>query len=234
MMIHFISTQQLKCNERDDCTMMSPKSYLPFCLIACFNLMVFNATFNNISVISWRSVLLLVETGVPGENHRSVANHWHIWSHMMLYRVHLACSYIFKNGGTSWQAPCMEQDDLHFRIIRSTYSFLWEYLLFDHFLFYFIDNLRFTGVVLVLAPCKLFMSEFFPRKLNLVRVPYNWNCDNLFHYQYVPGNSNSYHSNKKNCSKHDCDLLWLLIHTDVYNFRFSGLCDRLCRFRLAI
>jgi hypothetical protein len=31
--------------------------------------MVFNATFTNISVISWRSVLL-VETGVPEENHR--------------------------------------------------------------------------------------------------------------------------------------------------------------------
>jgi hypothetical protein len=31
--------------------------------------MVFNATFNNISVISWRSVLLADETGVPGENH---------------------------------------------------------------------------------------------------------------------------------------------------------------------
>ena len=32
---------------------------------------VFNATFNNISVISRRSVLLLDETGVPGANHRS-------------------------------------------------------------------------------------------------------------------------------------------------------------------
>jgi hypothetical protein len=32
--------------------------------------MVFNATFNNISVISWRSFLLVEETGVPGENHR--------------------------------------------------------------------------------------------------------------------------------------------------------------------
>ena len=31
--------------------------------------MVFNATFNNISVISWRSVLFVEETGVPGENH---------------------------------------------------------------------------------------------------------------------------------------------------------------------
>jgi len=32
--------------------------------------MVFNATFNNISVISWQSVLLVEETGVPRENHR--------------------------------------------------------------------------------------------------------------------------------------------------------------------
>ena len=38
--------------------------------------MVFNATFNNISVISRRSVLLVEETGVPGENHRLDACHW--------------------------------------------------------------------------------------------------------------------------------------------------------------
>jgi len=31
--------------------------------------MVFNVTFNNISVISWWSVLSVEETGVPGENH---------------------------------------------------------------------------------------------------------------------------------------------------------------------
>jgi hypothetical protein len=30
-----------------------------------FRFMVFNATFNNISVISWQSVLLVEETGVP-------------------------------------------------------------------------------------------------------------------------------------------------------------------------
>jgi hypothetical protein len=30
--------------------------------------MVFNATFNNISVILWRTVLLVEETGVPGKN----------------------------------------------------------------------------------------------------------------------------------------------------------------------
>jgi hypothetical protein len=37
--------------------------------------MVFNITVNNILAISWRSVLLVEETGVPGENHRSVASH---------------------------------------------------------------------------------------------------------------------------------------------------------------
>ena len=43
--------------------------------------MVFRATFNNISVISWRSVLLVEETGVPAENNRPVASHWQTLSH---------------------------------------------------------------------------------------------------------------------------------------------------------
>ena len=43
--------------------------------------MVFNATFNNISVISWWSVLLVEETGVTGENHRPVTSHWQTLSH---------------------------------------------------------------------------------------------------------------------------------------------------------
>ena len=43
--------------------------------------MVFNTTFNNISVISWWSVLLVEETGEPGENHRAVASHWQTLSH---------------------------------------------------------------------------------------------------------------------------------------------------------
>jgi len=38
--------------------------------------MVLNATFSYISVISWQSVLLVKETGVPGENHWPAASHW--------------------------------------------------------------------------------------------------------------------------------------------------------------
>ena len=38
--------------------------------------MVFNATFNKISGISWRPILLMEETGLPRENHRPAASHW--------------------------------------------------------------------------------------------------------------------------------------------------------------
>jgi hypothetical protein len=38
--------------------------------------MMLNATSNNISVISWWSVLLVEAAGVTGENHRPVASHW--------------------------------------------------------------------------------------------------------------------------------------------------------------
>jgi hypothetical protein len=37
--------------------------------------MVFNATFNNISVLSWMAVLLVDEAGVPGENYRPAVSH---------------------------------------------------------------------------------------------------------------------------------------------------------------
>ena len=40
--------------------------------------MMLNVTLNN---ISWRSVLLVQETGVPGENQRPVASHRQTLSH---------------------------------------------------------------------------------------------------------------------------------------------------------
>jgi hypothetical protein len=51
--------------------------------------MVFNATFNNISVISWRSVLLVEEIGVPEEHHRPVASHWQTFIPSMVIRNRL-------------------------------------------------------------------------------------------------------------------------------------------------
>ena len=40
-----------------------------------------NATFSNISVISWWSVLLMEEIGVPGQTHPPVPSHWQTLSH---------------------------------------------------------------------------------------------------------------------------------------------------------
>ena len=38
------------------------------------SVMMYNVTFNNISVISWRLVLLIEESGVPGENYQLAAS----------------------------------------------------------------------------------------------------------------------------------------------------------------
>jgi hypothetical protein len=46
----------------------------------------FNTTFNNISVISWWSVLLVEETNIHGENHRPATDKRY---HIMLYQLHL-------------------------------------------------------------------------------------------------------------------------------------------------
>jgi len=47
--------------------------------------MVFNATFNDMSVISWQQDLLVEETWVPGENHQLATSHWQTLSHNVEY-----------------------------------------------------------------------------------------------------------------------------------------------------
>ena len=48
-----------------------------------FRFMVFNDPFNNISAISWRSVWLVDEIRVSGENHQPAASHWQTLSHVV-------------------------------------------------------------------------------------------------------------------------------------------------------
>ena len=49
--------------------------------------MVFNATFNNISVVSLLSVLLVEETAVHGENLWPAVSHWQTLSHNVVSRT---------------------------------------------------------------------------------------------------------------------------------------------------
>ena len=57
------------------------------------SVMVFNATFKNILIISWRSLLLVEETRVSGENHWPAVSHWQTLSHNVV-----------------WSTPCHEWD----------------------------------------------------------------------------------------------------------------------------
>ena len=67
--------------------------------------MVFNATFNNISVISWRSVLLVEQTG---ENHRPVASHWQIVSHNVVWST-----LRHERGSNSPEYSCGKRNPLY-------------------------------------------------------------------------------------------------------------------------
>ena len=71
------------------------------CIVTVFTLlnrvrvMVFNARFNNISVILWWSVLLVEETRVPLKNHWPDASHWQTLSHKVASSTpHLTMSRI--------------------------------------------------------------------------------------------------------------------------------------------
>ena len=64
--------------------------------------MVFNATFNNISVISWRSVLLVEETGVHGENHRPATSHSQTLSHNVVVQFFSLNIFYLPIKQTKW------------------------------------------------------------------------------------------------------------------------------------
>jgi hypothetical protein len=53
---------------------------------------VSNATFNNISAILWRPVLVVEEAGTPGENHRVVSFN----DMLKMYYVHIDNKFIYQ------------------------------------------------------------------------------------------------------------------------------------------
>jgi hypothetical protein len=77
---------------------------------------VYHVTFNNISVISWRSVLLVEETRVPGENHWPVANQWQtLWLIIGIKHCWLCQFKVVKNYD-SWSMVYLTLAVLKFNI----------------------------------------------------------------------------------------------------------------------
>ena len=84
--MHQEVTKSHKLTENDKTQFLeyhfSCDTYTPY--DGLFWIMVFYTTFKNISGISWRSGVLVDETGVPAENHRYIASHWQTLSNNVI------------------------------------------------------------------------------------------------------------------------------------------------------
>ena len=90
--------------------------------------MVFNATFHNISVISWRSILLVEETGVLWENHRPAASHWQTLRHYVVSSTPPSKSNY--HAITTTAAP-VQQEDQATASINKWPIFYWRFLILN-------------------------------------------------------------------------------------------------------
>ena len=118
-----------------------------FTLVLFVCLMVLHATFNNISVISWRSIILVEETGAPGENRRPVASHWPTLSHNVVHFVLIEirtsvvlatdCIGSCKSNYHMIMATTVPVD---FSIMTLTWIWIWVTIVILHFLGQFIKR----------------------------------------------------------------------------------------------
>ena len=74
----------------------------------------------NISITSWRSVLLLEETGVPGENNRQASSHWQTFItklywvrtliNVIIIIIHQGCEIALTNSSASYVEHVGQED----------------------------------------------------------------------------------------------------------------------------
>ena len=76
---------------------------------------VYNAIFNNMSIISWLSVLLMEETGVPRKNHQPIESHWQTLSHNIVSSTLKTNIFLF----------------LHNKKNRTTHCLIYIYIIYD-------------------------------------------------------------------------------------------------------
>ena len=56
-------------------------------ILIMYRFLVSNATFNNISIISWRSAWLVENSEVPGKNYRPTVSQWQTLSYDVLWSI---------------------------------------------------------------------------------------------------------------------------------------------------
>ena len=125
--------------------------------------MAFSATFNNTSVISQRPVLLVEETGVPGENTTDLSKVPDKLYHMMLHRVHLTFAGFELITLVVIGHDCIGSNKSNYHIITTTTAPDYPFDIFKHFL-------------LITIKCfKIVNNLSYPRRLQFNLIIYNSN-----------------------------------------------------------
>ena len=128
--------------------------------------MVFNATFKNISAISWWSVLLMKETRVPRENIDLLQVTDNLY-HLMLYQVHLAMSGFGLTTLVGIGTDCTGTCKSNYHTIIGSYPVHGEVYLIQHYMINFVSDRRQVGG---------FLWVLWFHSTNKKWLPwYNWN-----------------------------------------------------------